>query len=168
MYRQSEKYLLSSNIASTCSYNVANFGTLKAEIGSGVWGTLGNFKGFRVLPSLLQLRRSPEANQTLRDVWPSPGLLHCTFICNLGSSCALTEFCPVQNSLYVQVFRSYILAALLRGTPAAGVRQTLQRGTRNGITERLQREPPIFGRAAVTLGIGPHSSFFFFFLFFLA
>ena len=70
----------------------------------------------------------------------------------------LTEFCPVQNSLYVQVLRSRILAALLHGTPAAGVRQTLRRRTRNGITEFLQRAPPIFGRAAITRGIGPHSS----------
>jgi len=41
----------------------------------------------------------------------------------------------VQNSLYVQVLRSLILPALLHGTPAAGVSQTLRRGTRNGITE---------------------------------
>jgi len=41
----------------------------------------------------------------------------------------LTEFCPVRNSLYVQVFRSPILAALLHGTPAASVSQTLRRCT---------------------------------------
>ena len=39
-----------------------------------------------------------------------------------------------------------------------GHHQTLQRGTRNGITELSQRAPPIFGRAAITLGISPHSS----------
>jgi len=39
-----------------------------------------------------------------------------------------------------------------------GVSQTLRRGTRNGITELSQRAPPIFGWAAITLGIGPHSS----------
>jgi len=44
----------------------ANFGPLTAEISSGVWGTPANFNGFRVLPSLLQRRRSPEANQTAR------------------------------------------------------------------------------------------------------
>jgi len=53
----------------------AHYGELRfrlvAEIGSGVWGTPANFNGFRVLPSLLQRRRSPEANQTLHDVWPS-------------------------------------------------------------------------------------------------
>jgi len=71
----------------------------------------------------------------------------------------LTEFCQVQNSLCVQVLSSPILAALLHSTPAAGVSQTLKRGTRNGITEPSQRAPPIFGWAAITLGIGPHSSF---------
>jgi len=75
--------------------------------------------------------------------------------------CPLTEFCLVQSSLYVQVLRSRILAALLHGTPAADVSQTLRRSrpTRNGITELSQRVPPISGWAAITLGIGPHSSF---------
>ena len=82
------------------------------------------------------------------------------FLYIFGGSCPLTEFCPVQNSLYVQVLRSSILTALLHGTPAAGVSQTLRRGTRNGITELSQRAPPIFGRAAIMLVIGPHSSFF--------
>jgi len=50
------------------------------------------------------------------------------------------------------------LAALLHGTPAVDVSQTLRRGTRNRITELLQRAPPIFGRAAITFGIGLHSS----------
>jgi len=60
---------------------------------------------------------------------------------------------------YVQVLRSPILAALLHGTPAAGVSQTLRRGTKNGIPELLQRTTLIFGWAAITLGIGPHSSY---------
>jgi len=51
-----------------------------------VWGTPTNFNGFRVLASLLQRRRSPEANQTLRDVWPSPGLVHLIYI--------FGRFCP--------------------------------------------------------------------------
>jgi len=68
----------------------------------------------------------------------------------------LTEVCPVQSSFYVQVLRSPILAALLHGTTAGGVSQTLRRRTRNGITELSQRAPPIFSTAAVTFGIGPH------------
>ena len=60
---------------------MVNFGPLAAEIVSLVWGTPGNFNGFRVL------------------------------------------------------------AALLHGTLVVGVSQTA---------------PPTFGRAAITLGIGPH------------
>ena len=39
------------------------FGSLPAEIGSEVWRIPANFNGFRVLPSLLQRRRSPEGGQ---------------------------------------------------------------------------------------------------------
>ena len=46
------KNLLNSNISSTCPDNMANFGPLAAEIGSGVWGTSANFNGFRVLAAL--------------------------------------------------------------------------------------------------------------------
>ena len=41
------------------------------------------------------------------------------------------------------------LAALLHGSQVVSVSQTLQ---------REQRAPPMFGRATITLGIGPHSS----------
>jgi len=54
---------------------MVNFGPLAAEIGSLVWGTPANFNGFRILASLLQRRRSTEANQTVHDVWPSPVLV---------------------------------------------------------------------------------------------
>jgi len=124
---------------------MANFSPLTAENSSRVWGTPANFHGFGVLDLLLQRHHSPEANQTLHDVWPSPGLLH--------GSCPLTEFCQVQNARYIQVLRSPILAALQHGTPAAGTAKLC------GVE---QRAPPIFDRAAIRLGIGPHSSFFFF------
>jgi len=48
----------------------------------------------------------------------SPGLVH--YIYNFSGSSPLMEFFQVQNSLYVQVLRSPILAALLHGAPAAG------------------------------------------------
>jgi len=155
--------MLKSNISSTCPRYVANFDAVTAEISLPVWGTPPNFNGFRVLPSLLQRRRLPEVNETLHDVWQSPGLVGLHYIYTFSGVLALTEFCSVQNSLYVQVLRSPILAALLHGTPAASVSYTLRRRTRNGITELSQRAPPIFGRAAITLGIGPHSSFDFVF-----
>ena len=53
MYRQSEKNLLNSNISPTCPHNMVNFGPLAAEIVSLVWGTPGNFNGFRVLAALM-------------------------------------------------------------------------------------------------------------------
>ena len=48
-----KKNLLSSNISSTCHHNMVNFGPLAAEIFSLVWGTPGDFNGFRVLAALL-------------------------------------------------------------------------------------------------------------------
>jgi len=101
------KKLLSSNISSTCPHNTVNFSLLAAEIVSLAWGTPANFNGFRVLASLLQRRRSTEANQTLHNVWPLPGLVDYIYI--FGGCCSVTEFCQVQNSLCVlQVLRSPI------------------------------------------------------------
>ena len=57
-------------------HNMVNFGSLAPEIVSLVWGTPANFNRFRVLASLLHRRCSPEANQILHDVWPSPVLVH--------------------------------------------------------------------------------------------
>jgi len=48
-----KKNLLSSNISSTSPHSMVNFGPLAAEIISLVWGTPGNFNGFRVLAALL-------------------------------------------------------------------------------------------------------------------
>ena len=115
-------------------------------------GTPSNFNRFRILASLLQRRRSPEANQSLHDLWRFPGLVHYIYI--FGGSCPLTEFCLEKNSLYIQV----LCLLYWHGTPAPGVSQTLQHGIKNGIAELSQRVPPIFSWVAITLGIGPHSS----------
>jgi len=73
MYRQPEK-LLNSNVSSICSHNMVNFNPLVAEMDWRVWGTPADVNGFRILASLLQRHRSTVVNQTLHDVWPSPGL----------------------------------------------------------------------------------------------
>ena len=88
------KILLSSNIFSTCPYNMVNFGPLAAEIVLLVWGILVYFNGFRVLASLLQR--------------------YCT---------------------------------------------TLEQWARAKLFGVEHRVPPIFSRATITLGIGPHSSY---------
>jgi len=43
-----------------------------------------------------------------------------------GGTCPLTKFCQMQNSLCVKVLRYLKLAALLHGTQAVGVSQTLR------------------------------------------
>jgi len=58
------KNLLSSNMSSICLHNVANFGPLAAEIGSGVWGTPANFNGFHVLAALLHATSVVGVSQT--------------------------------------------------------------------------------------------------------
>jgi len=49
-----------------------------------------------------------------------------------------------------------VLAALLHGTHS-----TLQQWASAKLCGVEQMAPPVFGRAAITLGIGPHSSFFY-------
>jgi len=82
-HRQPEEKLVKQQYILHMSHNMAHFGQLMAEIGSGVCCTPANFNWFHVLPSLLQRRLSLEANQTLHDVWPSPGwytiYIHYTF-----------------------------------------------------------------------------------------
>jgi len=132
------------------------FGPLTAEIGSGVWGTPANFNGFRVLALLLQRCHSLEVNQTLHDVCPSHGLVHYLYI--FGSSCPLTEFCQVQNSLCIPSLTfSYIGSVTARHSSSRRQPKFAACYTRNGIAELSQRAPPIFNRPAITLGIGPHS-----------
>jgi len=118
-------------------YLLQNFDSLTAEIGWRVWSLQQSSMGF-----------ASWLRQTLCDVWPSPGLVH-YFIHFRG-------YCGCKIHFASQVLRSPILAALLYSTRAAGVRQNLRRATRNRITELSQRTPPIFGWAAITLGIGPH------------
>ena len=146
--------MLNSNIFYRYPHNMVNFGPLPTEIGWRVWGIPANFNGFRVFASLLQRRRSLEANQTVLDVWLFPGVIHYVHLLGLLPSDGIF---PGQNSLSVQVWHSPILAAILHGTRAAGVSQNLRHATRNGITELTQRAPPIFSWASITLGIGPHS-----------
>jgi len=61
-----KKNLLSSNISSRCPHNIVNFGLLADEIGPVVWGTPGNFNGFRVLAALLHGSQVVGVSQTLR------------------------------------------------------------------------------------------------------
>ena len=146
----------------------SQYGELRPTNGRDRFGSLGhpaNFNGFRVLTSLLHRCRSTEVNQTLHDVWPSPGLAHYMYI--YGGSYPLREFCQVQNSPCVQVLRFPILTALCTAreqwalAKLCGMVQGMElRNTRSSsfLTEGATHIP----RATITLGIDPHSSSLFF------
>ena len=151
-----KKNLLNSNISSTCPHNMANFGPLKAEICLPVLGTQQISTALMSCLCYCSEAAHRRPTKLLHDVWLSHALAHYIYI--FGGSCPPDGILQVQNSLYVQFLRSPILATLLHGTPAADVSQTMWRGTRSGITELSQKAPPIFGWAAITLGISPHSS----------
>jgi len=157
MYRQSERHVLNSNISSRCSHNMANFRLLMAKIGLAVWGTRANFNRFRVLASLLQRRRSPEANQTLHDLWPSPEMVHYIYI--FGGFCPSDGILPrAKFTLRPSLAFSYI-GSVTAWHSSSGPQPNFavwykewNYGTfADGATY-------IFGRAAIRMAIGPHSS----------
>jgi len=53
---------------------------LVSDISLLVWFTAANLNRFHILDSLLQRRHTTEANRSLHDVWPSPGLIHYIYI----------------------------------------------------------------------------------------
>jgi len=88
--RQSEKQLVKQQYVLHMS---SQYGELQPTSGWDRFGCLGtpaNFNWFCVLASLLQRRHSTEANQTLHDVWPSPGLVHYIYIFGILSGAKFT------------------------------------------------------------------------------
>ena len=130
---------------------------LTAEIFWRVWGTSANFNEFRVLASLLQRRPSKRRSTKLCTMFGR--LLGGTLYIHFRGLLPRNGILPRAKFALVQILRSPVLAALLHGTRAVGVSESLRRRKRNGITELLQRAPPIFGWATITLGIGVHSSY---------
>jgi len=97
----------------------SHYSELRSTNGLRVWGTPGNFNGFHILASLLHRCCATDVNQTLHDIWPSPGLTGPVTLCiHFRGLLPPTEFFQVQNSLCVQFLRSPILPALLHGTRA--------------------------------------------------
>ena len=92
---------------------------------------------------------------TRMSVWPSPGLVH--YIHIFGALAPWRNFarCRIHftsKSCVLLYWQRYCTALQQRASAK------LRHGTRNGITKLLQRVPPILGWAAITFGIGPHSS----------
>jgi len=88
------------------------------------------------------------------------GLVAWYTIYTLGGSCPLTEFCQVENSLYVQVLRSPIFAALLQHTPATGVSETLRRGIHGMELRNFRRRRHLYLAGRPSRWPCPHSSWF--------
>jgi len=144
MHRQSEKNFLNSNNFSAL---FSQYGELQPTNGSLVWAPQQVSTGF-------VYRRhycTDVACRCLAVYWA--GTLHFRGLLPPDGMLPGAPF-----TLRPSLAFSYILAAYTARYSSMGVSQTLQCGTRNGITERSQRAPPVFGRAAITLGIGPHSS----------
>jgi len=110
---------IAPNISSTCSHNMLNFSSLTTEIGWQVWAP------HQI--SLLHRCCSREINQTLHDVWPSPGLLPANGIspgakftlglslafsyighryCSVLEQCASAKLCGVVQGIELRNFRS--------------------------------------------------------------
>ena len=137
----------------------SQYGELLPTSGSNHFGSLGHSSKYERVSRLCFVTAptslaggQPNFAQCLAVSWADTLYIHFW-----GSS--QTEFFKVQNSLFDQVLHCPILAALPHDTPAAGVSHTSRRGTRNGITKLSQRTAPTFRWAAITLGIGPHSSY---------
>ena len=150
VYQQSGKKLVKQQYLLHMSSQCGELGLLVSEISWWIRGTPANLNGFRVLALLMQQRRSVAVNQTLHDVWRSPGLVHYIYI--FGSSCPLAEFARckiyfVSKSCILLYWQHYCMA--------------LEQWASAKLCGVQQRALFIFGRAAITLGIGPHSSYFF-------
>jgi len=117
-----KKNLLNSNISSTCSHNMVNFGPLAAEIGLPVWSRPypSNFNGFRFVTAPTSVNGGHPNFARCRMGWYTIY----TFSGPLASNGILqgAKF-TVRPSL---VF-SFILVELLHGNRVLGVSQTLRR-----------------------------------------
>jgi len=124
---------------------MVNFGLLAAEIGSGVWDTPANFFQrfsrldlFTAATSLT--RGQPNFERCLAVSWAATLYIHFRGLLPPDGILPGAKF-----TLRPSLAFSYI------GSVTA----------RHFSSGRLsQRAPPIFGWAAITLGIDPHSSFF--------
>ena len=135
----------------------SQYGELRPANGWDRFGSTGHPSKFQRVSRLALVTAATSltgGQPNLHDVWPSPGLVYYVYI--LGALAPWWNFVSCKShfaskSCVLQYWQHYC-------TPAVGVSQSLRRGKRNGIMKLLQRAPPIFGRAAITLGIGPDSS----------
>jgi len=148
--------LLNSNIFFSCPHNMINFGPLMAEIGQQIWGTPANFNRFRswlhYCTDIAQGRSTKLCMMfghllrwytvfTLLGILPPDGILPGAKFTLRPKSCVLLYW-----QCYCMALEQWASAKL------CGIGQG--REFRNF---RSLFAPPVFHRAVITLGIGPHS-----------
>jgi len=105
------KNLLNSNISPTCSFNMANFGLLGAEICWRVWGTLANFNGFRVLAALLNGARQSNSGRQPNSAALNRGRhIHSAL---RPSHWALAHITIVLSSFFLSLWPPYVLGGII-------------------------------------------------------
>jgi len=127
---------------------MVNLSLLAAEIVSVVWGTPANFSGFRILASLLQRRRSTEADQTaqcLALTWAGRLYIHFRQLLLRNGILPGAKFTLRPSSLALSHYQRYCTA--------------VEQWARAKLCSIQHRRPPIFSRATIMLSIGPHSTF---------
>jgi len=145
-----KKNLLNSDMSSTCSHNMTNFSRLTAEILSGVWATPKNSTVFACCLCYCS---------KIAHWRPTNHLLGWYTIYTFSDALAPDGILPgAKFTLRPSLAFSYIGSVTARHS-SSGRQPNFAGGIRNGTTELSQTAPPIFGRAAIMLGIGPHSSF---------
>jgi len=136
---------------------MVNFGPLKAEIGWQFWGTPGNFNGFRILTSLLHQRRSkggqPNFARCFFISWAGTQYLHFGGLVPPNRILPGAKFTLCQSCVLLY-WQHYCMALeQWASTEFYSVVQGRELGN-----FRSSFAPPIFSRAAIALGIVPHSS----------
>ena len=128
---------------------MVNFGLLAAETGPVVWAPQQFSTGF----ASWQRYCSDVAQRKPTKLCTVFGRLLCWYMTYTFSGfLPVKEFCQVQYLLCVQVLRSALVFWQRYCT-------ALQQWASAKLCGAEHSAPPIFGRATITLGIGPHSSY---------
>jgi len=154
-----KKPALSSNISCTCPQNMADSGPLTAEIGSGVWGTPANLNGFPVLASLRAATSltggQPNFARCLAVSWAA------TLYTFSGALAPERNFARCKIHVMSKSCVSYIGSVTTPHSSSERQRnfaawcKEWNYGTFAECVTDIR-----LGWAAMTLGIGPHSSWF--------
>ena len=135
-------------MSSTCPHNMVNFGPLAAEIGRVVWGTRLKFQRVSRLGSITAATSlngsQPYFARCLAVSCAATLYKHFWWLLPRNGILPAAKFSLRPPSLALSYWQHYCMA--------------LEQWAQAKLCGIENRAPPIFGRATITLGIGPHSS----------